>query len=139
MVAFLEQVQDQVALILSITGIAAIAGSMLSFNRQKVALEASESAGRAWRDERDAAVAWGERSAREAREAEALRLEAMAKATALEALPNLTSLQLSIAHLAEAVERHEVNAEARTSRLVEALASRNDQLSRVIDKLKPTG
>lgn len=118
-----EQFQDSAAAVLSILGLAAIAGSVFTYNRQKVALTSSEAAAKAWRDERDAALSRVEREVERGKQAETGRLEAVAKATALEARPDLTSLEGAISHLIEVTSGHETMAEARTVRVVKAIES----------------
>jgi gamma-glutamyl:cysteine ligase YbdK (ATP-grasp superfamily) len=117
-VALIEEVRDPLTVIVSLLGIAAIAGAVFSYNRQKVALSSAESASKAWKDERDAALAHAERETSE-------KVAAIAKATALQARPDLTTLEDSIQHLIRVTERHEANAASRVKLVVAAIEGLN--------------
>jgi hypothetical protein len=129
-----------VALVLDIAAIAAIVGALATFSRNRQALEASESAGAAWHEERDAALARAERERDLHRDSETLRLAAEARILVLEARPNLIQVESLIEAmrmqqdtllkaLTSAIVEHETNALQRADRLIEAVESLSKHLT----------
>jgi vacuolar-type H+-ATPase subunit E/Vma4 len=118
--------------IINVLALAAIFGSLFNYNRLKSALTASEATGKAWHEERDAALAAKERALEEVRRTEKEKLALVAKTTALEARPDLQGLSSAIETLAssataqlvaltEATLQHETNAQERSVRIVAAI------------------
>lgn len=118
-----DPVFDQTSAILDVVAIAAIFGSVMTYNRIKAALTASESTGKAWREERDAALAHVGRIEKDMAIAQEEKVSLVAKLTALEQRPDLTRLQELVAEATAATKNHEVAAGARTERLITAVES----------------
>lgn len=127
-----DSVFDQSSAIVDVAAVAAIFGSFMAYNRIKTALAASEAAGKAWHEERDAEYARAERGWAEAKRTEQTRLELVARVTALEARPDLGRIESLVRqgaddlHMhqesdAKWMRQHERNAEERTKRLVAAI------------------
>lgn len=114
---------DDTSLILDIAAIAAIFGSMLAYFRMKAALTASESAGKAWHEERDAQKARAERGAFDLKMVEDEKLKLLAKVAALESRPDLTTLEGLVRESTASMLRHELAAAERTDRLIVAVES----------------
>lgn len=114
---------DQASLILDVIAICAIGGAVLTYNRIKAALVASESAGKAWREERDAALSHVNRISLDLTVANDEKVKLIAKVTALEAKPDLTRLEGLVAEATAATKDHEVKAGERSERLIAAVHS----------------
>ena len=82
--------------------------------RYRGALEVSDSAGQAWKLERDASVAHSERLVIEV-------AAEKAKVVILEAQPNLTGMENVLKQLLSVTELHERNAELRRDSIVEVI------------------
>lgn len=112
---------DDTSLFLDFAALTAIFGSMLAYFRMKAALTASESAGKAWHEERDAQKARAERAAFDLKMVEEDKLKLLAKVAALESRPDLTTLEGLVRESTESMIRHELAAAERTDRLIAAV------------------
>jgi type VI protein secretion system component VasK len=120
------------ALFLDVAAIAAIVGAVTTYSRNKSALAASQAAGDAWHEERDAAVAKADRQLDALKEAEVKFAKAEARIASLETRPDLHTVEELLAALkdqqkgliealTEAMGVHEKNALDRADRLILAV------------------
>jgi hypothetical protein len=112
-----------VSTILDVAALAAIFGSFLAYTRMKSALLASESAGKAWHEERDAEKARAERLALHLKMAEEEKLKLLATVASLETRPDLSRLEGLVMEQLDSMKRHEEMAATRTDRLIAAVES----------------
>lgn len=119
--ALFDPVYDQASAILDVVAIAAIFGSVMTYNRIKAALLASEATGKAWREERDAAISRVNRIASDLASTTDEKIVLLARVTALEARPDLTRLEGLVAEATTATKNHETKAGERTERLIAAV------------------
>lgn len=112
---------EQTSALLGFIGLAAIFGSVLTYNRIKASLTAAESAGKAWREERDAALSHVNRISLDLTGMQDEKVKLVAQVTALESRPNLTRLEELVAEATAATKNHEVMAGERTERLISAV------------------
>lgn len=118
MIAFFT---DDLSTLLDIAALAAIFGSFLVYSRTRAALVASEAAGKAWHEERDAEHARSERLVYDLKMSEDEKVKLIAKVAALEQRPDLTRLEGLVAESTEAMKAHELKAGERTERLIAAV------------------
>ena len=111
---------DQASALLDVVALAAIFASVTVYNRTKSALAASESAGKAWHEEKEAAVARADRVLAD-------RQELVVKLSVLEARPNLSKLEDMVTEFSRAMGNHEVKAAERTDKLIEAIGKLNER------------
>ena len=116
--AFFEQIS-----IIEGIAIATIVGTVATYNRNRQALRASEATAKAWESERNAALSKAEREAEKTLEAQKEQSVMSARIAALEAMPDLSRVESLIREGNEVMRQHEVNASARTDRLVAAMES----------------
>jgi hypothetical protein len=119
---------DEISAILGFTALAAIVGSVLTYNRIRAALVASEAAGKAWREERDAAASHVQRVQASLVVANDEKTKLIAEVAALEKRPDLSRLESLVSESTDSMKRHEVSAAERTDRLIAA-----------IEKIQPAG
>lgn len=118
MLAFLS---NDLSAVLDIAALAAIFGSFLVYSRTRAALIASEAAGKAWHEERDAEHARSERLVYDLKMSDEEKLKLIAKVAALEQRPDLTRLEGLVAESTAAMKAHEIKAGERTERLIAAV------------------
>lgn len=116
-----DGVYDQPSAILDVIALAAIFGSVVTYNRIKAALGASEAAGKAWREERDAALSHVNRISLDLTVSNDEKVKLIAQVSALEQRPDLTKLEGLVANSTASMLRHETAAELRTERLITAI------------------
>lgn len=112
---------DDLSAILDIAAVAAIFGSFLVYSRTRAALVASEAAGKAWHEERDAVHARAERLTYDLKMSDEEKLKLIAKVAALEQRPDLTRLEGLVAESTQSMKDHEIAAGERTERLIAAV------------------
>ena len=126
-----DPVFDQSSAILDVAAVAAIFGSVLTYNRIKASLTAAESAGKAWHEERDAAVAARDRLGAELKLAAEAKVELIARIAALEQRPDLTKLESLVSESTASMLRHETAAAQRTDRLITAIEALPQAINKV--------
>lgn len=112
---------DDISTLLDLAALAAIFGSFLVYSRTRAALVASEAAGKAWHEERDAEHARSERLSYDLKQSDDEKVKLIAKVAALEQRPDLTRLEGLVAEATAATKAHEINAGERTERLIAAV------------------
>ena len=121
----LDPVFDQASAILDVAALAAIFGSFLVYSRMKAALLVSESTAKSWHEERDAEKARAERNAYDLKASEDEKIKLLAKLAALEAKPDLSTLEGLVRESTESMKNHEIAAGKRTERLIAAVEAIN--------------
>jgi endonuclease/exonuclease/phosphatase (EEP) superfamily protein YafD len=120
MIGFLT---DDLSTLLDLAALAAIFGAFLAYTRVRAALVASEAAGKAWHEERDAEKARSERISYDLKMSEDEKVKLLATVAALEQRPDLSRLESLVAESTESMKRHELSAADRTERLIAAVES----------------
>lgn len=116
-----DPVFDQASAILDVVAVAAIFGAVTAYNRIKASLTAAESSGKAWREERDAALAHVSRISLDLTAMQDEKVSLLARLASLEARPDLTRLEGLVAEATAATKNHEIKAGERTERLIAAV------------------